>query len=86
MLIKDLINGLHKDPEETYKILMVKRQHLASKFSEAKDALDNLDKVIRIAAEAGARKRRSITEINTLESELGEMSALDLDRLYTFSL
>lgn len=86
MLIKDLINGLHKDPEETYKILMVKRHHLASKFSEAKDALDNLDKVIRIAAEAGARKRRSITEINTLEDELRENKGLDLDKLYSFTL
>ena len=86
MRVSELIDGLHKDPEEMYGTLMLKRTELAIKFSEAKDALDNLDKVIRIAAEAGARKRRSITEINTLESELGEMSALDLDRLYTFSL
>ena len=86
MRITELIDGLHRDPEEMHRTLMVKRTELAIKFSEAKDALDNLDKVIRIAAEAGARRRRSITEINTLESELSEMSALDLDKLYTFSL
>lgn len=86
MRVSELINGLHKDPEEMYRALMLKRTEVAIKFSEAKDALDNLDKVIRIAAEAGARKRRSITEINELEDKLRENKGLDLDKLYSFTL
>ena len=83
MRIEELIDRLSDKPGELMRELVAKREEMIVQSEELQSSITNISKVIRIARDTDARRRRTEVEIEALRQALvGQGEVIDLTNLY----
>ena len=83
MRIEELIDRLSDKPGELMRELVAKREEMIVQSEELQSSIANISKVIRIARDTDARRRRTEVEIEALRQALvGQGEGIDLTNLY----
>ena len=83
MRIEELIDRLSDKPGELMRELVAKREEMIVQSEELQSSIANISKVIRIARDTDARRRRTEVEIEALRQALvGQGEVIDLTNLY----
>jgi hypothetical protein len=83
MQVNELLDRLVSEPEVLLRELVEKRESVIVRSEQITKSIENISKVIRIARDSAARRRRDDLEIQALKDALvGQGQTIDLDNLY----